>query len=267
MSLQSSEWFSHKGIECSRVKAANDAFPRHLHDEYVISANLSGSEEIWLDGKTASVSAGQVTVYNPTSVQASKFGGDSVEFVSIHLSQSLLSSIASQQNLRSSNAAPILYDGVLNNPELHQAICRFALTARHGDPQWQQQDLIVLCGELLDPHSEHDKADQPAINAVKAWMHDSLTVKPQLDMLAQVSGLSKYHLVRRFSQQVGMPPLQYHMQLRLHRARDMLRKNVAPLEVAMLLGFYDQSHFINAFRKVMGTTPQHYARQCRFSAE
>lgn len=28
-----------------------------------------------------------------------------------------------------------------------------------------------------------------------------------------------------------------------------------------MLVFYDQSHFINAFRKVMGTTPHHYASQ------
>ncbi|WP_426818182.1 helix-turn-helix domain-containing protein [Winslowiella sp. 2C04] len=261
MSLQSSEWFSHKGLECSRVKAANDAFPRHLHDEYVISANLSGSEEIWLDGKTATVRAGDVTVYNPAAVQASKFGHDSVEFVSIHLPQSLLSTIVSQQNLRSSNAAPVLYDGVLNNPELHQAICQFALTARHSNHQLQQQDLILLCSKLLDDDEGSGKADQQAVNRVKAWMQENLAMKPQLDELAQVSGLSKYHLVRRFSQQVGMPPLQYHMQLRLHRARDMLRQNVAPLDAALLLGFYDQSHFINAFRKVMGTTPQHYAHQ------
>jgi AraC-like DNA-binding protein len=51
------------------------------------------------------------------------------------------------------------------------------------------------------------------------------------------------------------------MQLRLHRARDLLRSGIHPLDTAIALGFYDQSHFINAFRKVMGITPHHYARQ------
>jgi len=30
--------------------------------------------------------------------------------------------------------------------------------------------------------------------------------------------------------------------------------------VAHQLGFYDQSHFINSFRKMLGITPHHYLR-------
>ena len=61
LSLESAEWFSLNGIECSRVRARNSGFPKHLHNEYVISANLTGIEEIWLAGKTAYVKSGQVT--------------------------------------------------------------------------------------------------------------------------------------------------------------------------------------------------------------
>ncbi|NER60052.1 helix-turn-helix domain-containing protein, partial [Pseudomonas sp. MAFF212428] len=35
-----------------------------------------------------------------------------------------------------------------------------------------------------------------------------------------------------------------------------------PLDVAQRLGFYDQSHFINSFRRVMGATPHHYWQAC-----
>jgi len=92
-------------------------------------------------------------------------------------------------------------------------------------------------------------------------MAENLTIKPQLDTLARRCGLSKYHLIRRFTQLIGMPPLQYHMQLRLQRARNLLRGNVHPLDAALALGFYDQSHFINSFRRIMGVTPHHYVRQ------
>ncbi|MDH2121735.1 AraC family transcriptional regulator [Pantoea brenneri] len=34
----------------------------------------------------------------------------------------------------------------------------------------------------------------------------------------------------------------------------------------MALGFYDQSHFINAFRKVMGVTPHDYARHTAYGS-
>ncbi|MFS2225888.1 AraC family transcriptional regulator [Pantoea sp. B65] len=263
MSLQSAEWFSRNGIECSRIRAENDAFPRHWHDEYVISANLSGTEEIWLDGKTASVSPGQITLYNPAAVQASRFGKQRVEFVSVHLPQSLLQTLVSQHNLRSSSAAPVLREGVFSNPALFTAICQYAAQAGTADEPCQQQDLLLLCAQLLEDPQQSGHGNGLAIDSVQAYMRENLAVKPQLDTLAQISGLSKYHFVRCFSQQVGMPPLQYHMQLRLHQARDLLRNHVAPLDAALQLGFYDQSHFINAFRKVMGITPHHYALQVR----
>ncbi|MCC3746510.1 AraC family transcriptional regulator [Rouxiella badensis] len=261
MSLQSSEWFSRKGIECSRVVACEDFFPRHLHDEYVISANLSGTEAIWMDGKTAEVCGGHITVYNPAAVQSSRFGQQAVEFVSVHLPQSTLQSLVNQQNLRSSAEAPALREGVLQNPALFNAICRYASTARDEDADAQEQEFLLLCGALLEDEVTADRHGEQAVARAKDYLRENLIEKPQLDQLAQICGLSKYHLVRRFSQLMGLPPLQYHMQLRLHRARDLLRSGIHPLDTAIALGFYDQSHFINAFRKVMGITPHHYARQ------
>ena len=71
--------------------------------------------------------------------------------------------------------------------------------------------------------------------------------------------MSKYHFVRCFKKATGLGPLQYHMQLRLIEARRRLRLGQHAKDVALDLGFYDQSHFITAFRRVHGVTPQHYA--------
>lgn len=264
MSLQSAEWFSRNGVECSRVKARNSCFPKHLHDEYVISANLTGVEEIWLSGETAYVKSGQVTLYNPGTIQASRFDSQCVEFISVHMPQSVMKTLADEENLRSDREAPILREGIINNARLFDALCRFATSARQEQHCInQEQELILLCGELLETPAMLQGSDKQRVNLVIEYLREHLNVKPQLEILSQMAGLSKYHLVRCFTRQTGMPPLQYHMQLRLHQARDMLRRNVHPLDVAIMLGFYDQSHFINSFRKVMGTTPHHYASQVR----
>ncbi|WP_369790375.1 AraC family transcriptional regulator [Rouxiella sp. WC2420] len=261
MTLQSSEWFSRNGIECSRIKASQSCFPKHTHDEYVISANLSGTEEIWLSGKVSTVKRGQVTLYNPGSIQSSRFGNESVEFISVHLSQSLLKSVAEEGNLSSQHGAPILYEGVFDNSILFNAIGRYAVSARHSDSDAQEQELIRLCGELIDSPIMPEGDEEQAIKRAVEYLREHLNIRPKLEVLAGISGLSKYHFVRRFTQYMGMPPLQYHMQLRLLRARHLLRNNVHPIDAANALGFYDQSHFINSFRKMMGTTPQHYSSQ------
>ncbi len=263
--LQSSEWFSRNGIECSRVIAREDGFPRHSHDEYVISANLSGIEEIWLSGKNLTVQSGQVTLYNPGTIQSSVFAQQRVEFISIHLPQSVIKTLLAQENLSSNAHAPVLREGVLDDPRLFNAICRFADSAREDTHSRQQQELLLLCAELLEDPAGLTGSEEQQIRRVTEYLRTHLTEKPDLQTLAQMAGLSKYHFVRLFTRHTGLPPLQYHMQLRLHQARNLLRQNMHPLETAMTLGFYDQSHFINAFRKMMGTTPGHYIAQLGLS--
>jgi len=263
LSLESAEWFSRNGIECSRFKAHNSGFPKHLHGEYVISANLTGVEEIWLAGKTTYVKSGQVTLYNPGTIQASRFETQAVEFISVHIPQTVIKMLADEDNLTSAHEAPVLREGIINNTRLFDALYRFATSARLERGMDEEQKLILLCGELLETPALLQKSEEQKINIVIEYLREYLSVKPQLEMLAQLAGMSKYHLVRFFTRYIGMPPLQYHMLLRLHHARDLLRRNVHPLDAAMMLGFYDQSHFINAFRKVMGTTPHHYASQVR----
>ncbi|ORM54142.1 AraC family transcriptional regulator [Pantoea conspicua] len=261
MALHSSAWFSFNGIECSQVSAHDAVFPRHLHDEYVISANLTGVEQIWLAGKSAEVKAGQVTLYNPATLQASRFDHQGVNFISVHLPQSLLQNLATQHNLTSHHQAPALREGVLDEPRLFSALCRFAQASSCDSLTEQQQQLLSLCSELLQPAPPADPAEHRLVARVKEALLATLEIKPSLDDLASQAGVSKYYLVRCFTRHTGLPPLQYHMQLRLHRARQLLRNRVHPLEAALELGFYDQSHFINAFRKVMGVTPHDYAQQ------
>lgn len=77
-----------------------------------------------------------------------------------------------------------------------------------------------------------------------------------LAALAADAGLSRFHFLRVFRRIVGMPPYQYLLRLRLHRAAVRLRTSIAPvLEIALGAGFDDLSTFNRRFRRLMGTTP------------
>lgn len=52
--------------------------------------------------------------------------------------------------------------------------------------------------------------------------------------------------------------------LRIEKACGLLRREYLSLaDVALQLGFADQSHFTRSFRRVTGTTPSAFARSCR----
>jgi transcriptional regulator GlxA family with amidase domain len=80
-----------------------------------------------------------------------------------------------------------------------------------------------------------------------------------LSNLASLANLSPYHFHRVFTRQTGLPPHAYQVQLRVARARDLLRKRLPIAHVAAITGFADQSHFTRHFKRLVGITPALYA--------
>lgn len=56
-----------------------------------------------------------------------------------------------------------------------------------------------------------------------------------------------------------LPPHAYQNLLRINHAKKELKKRRSIAEIAVDAGYYDQSHFIKAFAKIVGATPQAYA--------
>jgi AraC-like DNA-binding protein len=71
--------------------------------------------------------------------------------------------------------------------------------------------------------------------------------------------LSRFQFLRRFKHTVGMTPHAWLVRLRLERACTLLaRSETSIAQVAMAVGFYDQSHFNRAFRSAFGVAPSGY---------
>lgn len=100
-----------------------------------------------------------------------------------------------------------LREGIINGPCLFRAICFYAASARQDNDCSQEQERMLLCGELLETHPGSPESNGNRIRIVIEFLREYLTVKPQLEVLAQVTNLSKYYLIRRFTQHTGMPPV------------------------------------------------------------
>lgn len=244
-------------VESSWVRASAASFERHTHDEYVLGANLQGHERIWLDGRTHEVPPGAVTLYNPLAVQASEFAPQGVEYISLHLSAPALQQVSRHENLKRFDGCPHFEQGVVQHRALYQAILDVA-RADASQPADQEEALLALFGQLLEQPHGPGVEQAGSLRLAVQLMRDTPQRKLALEELAVVAGLSKYHFVRCFKKATGLAPLQYHMQMRLSEARRRLRNGIHPADVAHALGFYDQSHFINAFRRIMGVTPNSY---------
>ncbi|TDF83771.1 AraC family transcriptional regulator [Pseudomonas sp. H9] len=241
-------------IECAKVNARATRYPKHTHEEYVISANLSGVERIWYNGKQQEVHAGEVTLYNPMTVQASAFCEKGAQFISVHLDGQQVRSILDPTT--SANGLPTFQEGVIQNSALFRSILDLYAQLGSGD---RDEALLVLLSELSRVRTVPHTAKEPLrvahlIHFMKANLYETIT----LEDLCSEANLSRFHLVRSFKALKSLPPMQYLKQLRLIEARRRLRLGDAPAHIAAELGFFDQAHLSNAFRKVMGASPASY---------
>lgn len=113
--------------------------------------------------------------------------------------------------------------------------------------------------EVLGAGTSVHRAPRP-VRRARALLHDAVAEKVTLDALASHAGLDKFHLVRAFRNEVGLPPYEYLTQLRIARARDLLERGVGIAEAAQAVGFCDQSQLHRHFRRIVGLAPGAYAR-------
>ena len=119
----------------------------------------------------------------------------------------------------------------------------------------------ILCGLI---HGAAQQRLQPAplvLQKVRQYLHEQYAQKLTLDALSSRYNISKYHLQRSFQQYFGQSPGEYLTQLRLTRAKELLRASDLPVsEIAYRVGMENTSHFIYSFRTHEGTTPRQYRK-------
>jgi AraC family transcriptional regulator len=100
-----------------------------------------------------------------------------------------------------------------------------------------------------------------SLRRVLERMHANPETDWSLASLAEESGFSRNHLIRMFRGSTGFTPHRYLLQLRVERAKAMLRnRGVRLIDIAVSCGFSSEAHLSRAFRGLLGTTPSEYRR-------
>lgn len=103
-----------------------------------------------------------------------------------------------------------------------------------------------------------------ALKKVREHIEAHFARKIDQSQLAGIAGLSTSYFSRAFKQTLGMPPHRYVLMRRLGAAAELIRKTSKPLaEVAIEVGFSDQSHFTRTFTRLTGETPGALSRRYR----
>lgn len=135
----------------------------------------------------------------------------------------------------------------------------------HGYRYMAVMHFMQLVGELSRWYSgaQHPGARRLSrIGAAIGHLEHHLDEPVTLDELTGLTDLSISTLNRAFRRAVGLPPLAYHLRLRIRRACDLLRTtDLSVTEIAGQTGFDDANYFTRQFRKAMNLSPSVYRKR------
>jgi AraC family transcriptional regulator len=102
------------------------------------------------------------------------------------------------------------------------------------------------------------------LRIVKENLEQNLDAPTSLAGLAGLIDLSQSRLVRGFKASTGFAPYMWVTKARIGKAEALLMDDKLGLsEIALEVGFADQSHFTKAFKRNTGVTPGEWRRKNR----
>lgn len=100
------------------------------------------------------------------------------------------------------------------------------------------------------------------LRTVLDFIHTNLAKHLGLTELAAAIHMTPQHFANLFRKSTGHAPHEYVVQERIERAKHLLAETSVPIaEIALQVGFANQSHLTDSFRRLAGVTPWRYRRR------
>jgi len=241
-------------------------FERHLHDETVIVVTEAGSGEVRTRLGTERSAPDTVWVF-----AAGEYHGGCTSDSGAWDYRALYLDAAALDALAGDYGEPVpgrlfVRPGLYRDGQLADALLRAHRSRSACAPLMERQTLwsgatSMLFGRYGEPRVADPVAPgaKTKMRAVRDHLASNFCCDISVDELSRLVGLSRFHLMRAFRRAYGLPPHAYVNQLRLIEAKRMLRAGCSPAEVAIAVGFYDQSHLNRGFRRAFSLTPAAFA--------
>ena len=270
-----SNWIDFKqdadtGIESVRAHFVGHAYDPHWHDSFLVGVTEQGVQQFNCRRVRHRSTPGQVFLLEPGDIHDGLAPTEEgFTYSTLYLEPAWL-----DQQLRAlyehapGDSLPSFADTLCHDERLARATA-LAFRAVHDQDlrivrQTAMDDLLACLTRHLHWRRRINPDPRLPLTAQRArdFLHANLERDIGLEDLAQACGIDRFRLTRAFKAAFGIAPHAYLIQLRLARARRLLALGQTPAEVAVALGFADQSHLGRWFRRAYQLTPADYRRRC-----
>jgi AraC-like DNA-binding protein len=257
-------------VELLQASHVRHAYPRHFHEYYVICVIEQGFQSFTHQDARHFTPPGGVILINPGAVhtgEAADERGFQMRCFYPTLSQMQM---AAYELTGRYEETPFFKDVRVDHAWARNSILSLhkALT-QEGNSLESESRFTWILSQLIRRHASLRFGEQKlgnertAVQRARWYIEQRFAEGLSLGELARHVSLSRYHLLRAFRAEVGMPPHAFLESVRIRRAQQLIEEGKPLVEVAVEVGFSSQSHLTERFKRILGVTPGQYARQLR----
>lgn len=244
-----------------------DGFELRENDDFIVACHSEGSRKVrascngpW--SRTTST-PGLISVIPPDRRVEYTIEGE-VGFSSIHIPRRLMSNLA-----ESCFPAEPEFRFAFEDPFASACIEHLLGEARRGGAcnfpyvhaMTRALLLHLMQGFRATPAAEPQSDSCVRLDAMLDFIDTRLAEPLPVEDLAKRAKVSRAHFIRRFHDVTGMSPHRYITLRRIEKAKEYLRGSRRSLsEIALDVGFGNQSHFTQVFHALTGQTPSQFRK-------
>jgi len=255
------------GVQGLKFDGASQVYS-HYNDVFSIATMFRCESSISFRGRTHQGLDGAVGLLEPDGIFRHLQIPVAESVGKLHIDASVMDE--ARRSLGGRNGAIRVRTVITRSPPLFESLSRLHSALEGEASALERQELFArvldrvftdgVDGSVVQPTGGHETA---AVRRARDILHSRYAEQVSLHELAAATGLSQFHLLRAFGRGMGLPPHRYQTHVRLARARALLRRGEPASQVAVAVGFADQSHFVRAFRRFHGLTPGAYFAPAR----
>ncbi len=250
-------------IEAYHFQGIMQKFPNHFHDYYVIGFIEQGSRYLSCQSREYTIEPGDLLLFNPRDNHAcEQIDGKALDYRCINIQPEIMGKAVLE--ITGKEYLPYFTPQVVFHSELVSILKELHQMIMKEEKDFRKEEIFYfLLEQLMEEYTNQEITtaslrQSTETKAVCEYIEKNYMKSIALDDLCNLTGLSKFHLLRSFTKQKGISPYSYLETIRIDKAKKLLEQGLLPIDVAMQTGFSDQSHFSNFFKRFIGLTPKQY---------
>ena len=261
-------------LYCSRVRDARLTY-YHSHSILEIAYILSGKGQYLIDGVTYDVKQGDLLVCNPGVMHQSIITNPSDPTLEFVAGITDLHFLNMEPNSLTLPNGPVL--SLSNEVKREISRCCYEIIdenmttqpGRYYLVQAQMIKILILLYRSIAEKPKDEVVGVPfesysksyVVQRIIQYLRANYSQHVSLDQIAQNMYLSPVYISKIFKEKTGDSPINYLIQIRLGKAKEMLEENRGSIRtIAAQVGYDDVYHFSKLFKKYYGVSPLYYRK-------